>query len=425
MKTLAEEIGPSNRPVEEVARRARTTSAALAMLSTECKNAVLLDLARQIDAGAETVRAANERDLAAAREAGLADAKLRRLALTDAGLKQMSDGLRQVAALPDPVGQVTREYVSPAGLAVRRVRCPLGVILMIYEARPNVTVDAIALCFKAGNACILKGGREARRTNEALAALAGDALAAAGVSRDAVALLSTSDREEIRRMLGLRGWIDLAIPRGGRELIEFVHEHARIPTVQHFQGVCHIFVDESADLARALDVCATAKTSAPAACNAVETILVHERIAAAFVPRLAERLARDGVEVRGDAAVCRLAPSARPAAAGDFGREFLDLVVALAVVRDVDAAIEHIARFGSNHTEAILTESSDHQRRFVERVTSSCVLVNASTRFNDGYQLGLGAEIGISTSKIHAYGVMGLEELTTQRYVVRGDWQTR
>ncbi len=411
--------------IDALARGARTAALTLATCATSVKNACLLDLAQRIETHASRVALSNRADLDAARAAGLPEAKLKRLTLSDAALAQMIGGIRQVVALPDPVGQVVKHYSVPSGLQVRKVRAPLGVILMIYEARPNVTVDAFALCFKAGNACILKGGREAANCNQLLAEMARDSLAAHGLTRDAITLITSSDREQLKHLLTLDAWIDLVIPRGGSELIRFVHEHARIPTVQHYMGVCHIFVDESADLSRAIDVCVTAKTSAPAACNAVETILVHERCAAEFVPRLVERLRSEAVEVRGGEEIRALAADVVVARDGDFGQEFLDLIVAVRTVPDVDAAIEHIRRFGSNHTETILTASSENARRFVERVQSSCTLVNASTRFNDGFQLGLGAEIGISTSRIHAYGPMGLEELTTQRYVVHGDYQTR
>jgi glutamate-5-semialdehyde dehydrogenase len=410
---------------ESVARAARQAATAIATTPTAAKNACLADLAARLAAAAERIASANAADLAAARAAGQTDAKLRRLTLTPAAIAQMAAGVRQIAALPDPVGQVTRDYTVPSGLRVRKVRCPLGVILMIYEARPNVTIDAFALCFKAGNACILKGGHEAARSNAALLDLIHESLAAHALPAAAAHLLTTSDRDQIKELLKLEQYIDLVIPRGGTELIRFVHEHARIPTVQHFQGVCHIFVDETADLAQALSVCTTAKTSAPATCNAVEAILVHQAVAPTFVPQLVQGYASAGVEVRGDEHVCALAPQARPAAEADWGREFLDLIVAVRVVPDLEAAVAHIHRYGSNHTEAILSRDPARQREFTERVQSSCVLVNASTRFNDGFQLGLGAEIGISTSKIHAYGPMGLEELTAQRYVVYGAGQTR
>jgi glutamate-5-semialdehyde dehydrogenase len=410
---------------ESVARAAQQAAAAIATTPTAVKNACLADLAARLEAAAERIASANAADLAAARAAGQTDAKLRRLTLTPAAIAQMAAGVRQIAALPDPVGQVTRDYTVPSGLRVRKVRCPLGVILMIYEARPNVTIDAFALCFKAGNACILKGGHEAARSNAALLDLIHESLAAHALPAAAAHLLTTSDRDQIKELLKLEQYIDLVIPRGGTELIRFVHEHARIPTVQHFQGVCHIFVDETADLAQALSVCTTAKTSAPATCNAVEAVLVHQAVALTFVPQLVQGYASAGVEVRGDEHVCALAPQARPAAEADWGREFLDLIVAVRVVPDLEAAVAHIHRYGSNHTEAILSRDPARQREFTERVQSSCVLVNASPRFNDGFQLGLGAEIGISTSKIHAYGPMGLEELTAQRYVVYGAGQTR
>jgi glutamate-5-semialdehyde dehydrogenase len=396
-----------------------------ASLATETKNACLIDLAQRLDRNAESLIAANELDMNAARTAGLGQAKLRRLSLTPGLIAQMAEGLRQVAALDDPVGRVTCEYQAASGLSVRKVRCPLGVIMMIYEARPNVTIDAFALCFKSGNASILKGGSEAVRSNEVLVRLTAESLTSHGVPPDVVTLITTSDRDSIKTLLQLHEYIDLVIPRGATDLIHFVHEHSRIPMVQHFQGVCHIFVDQTADIAQALDICVTAKTSAPAACNAAECILVHQAIAPTFIPALVQRMHEARVEVRGDAGVCKLASGVTAAQDDDWGREFLDLIVAVKLVPDTAAAIEHIRRFGSNHTEAILTQDESNARQFVEQVQSSCVLVNASTRFNDGFQLGLGAEIGISTSKLHAYGPMGLAELTTQRYVVYGSGQTR
>jgi glutamate-5-semialdehyde dehydrogenase len=403
----------------------RRAASALAVLPTDLKNDCLRRLADSIDGEASAVLSANVVDLERAAANGLSSAKIARLRLTLDSVRQMADGVRKVTDLPDPVGRITQSYRTDSGLEVRKLRCSIGVILMIYEARPNVTVDAFTLCFKSGNACLLKGGREAENSTRVLAELAERALVSCGLPSRAISLLTDLDRDSLRNLLKRREAIDLVIPRGGRELIEFVHEHSRIPTIQHFQGVCHIFVDRSADLDRSLDVCVTAKTSAPAACNAVETILIHQDVAATFAPRLVDRFVREGAEVRGDEAVVRFAPSAVPAGPDDWGREYLDLIVAVRVVVDLDAAIDHIQRHGSNHTEAILTRDEESARRFLERVSSSCTLVNASTRFNDGFQLGLGAEIGISTSKIHAYGPMGLEELTTQRYVVRGEYQTR
>ncbi|MCP4251184.1 MAG: glutamate-5-semialdehyde dehydrogenase [bacterium] len=414
-----------NDTVLELAKNAKAAAQHLATVPTETKNGVLRLLADRIDDSRAAIGAANEQDLAAARSAGLPEAKLRRLTLTPEGIGQMAAGLRQIAELDDPVGQVTKAYTVPSGLRVSKVRVPLGVVMMIYEARPNVTIDAFALCFKAGNACILKGGKEALHANKMLAGLARAALEHHGLSGDALGLLTTSDRDEIKRLLALHEQIDLVIPRGGTELIRFVHEHSRIPTVQHFQGVCHIFVDAAADAEQALEICTTAKTSAPATCNAVEAILVHADLAETFIPDLVARCIELGVEVRGDETVCRLAAQAVAASDTDWGHEFLDLIVAVKIVAGLDEAIAHIARYGSNHTDAIVTTDPDHAEAFCKGVHSSCVLVNASTRFNDGYQLGLGAEIGISTSRIHAYGPMGLEGLTIERFVVRGNGQAR
>lgn len=412
----------------------------LATLGTAVKDRVLSELAARIGVESARILAANAEDVAVARGAGVSAAKVQRLALSAGDLQQLRDRLGVIVSLPDPVGVVTRETTVKTGAAaggsgslrVRRVRAPLGVIAMIYEARPAVTIDALALCLKAGNACILKGGKEADRTNAVLAEIARGVLVENGVPAAALMQITAGTREELRELLTLKDDIDLVIPRGGRELIEFVCGNSLIPTVQHFQGVCHIYVDRAADLERALDVCVTAKTSAPATCNAAECILVDRAVAAAFVPALVARLVVAGVEVRGTAEVLALSPvdaaKVKLAAADDFGREFLDLVVAVAVVEGVEGAIGHIARYGSNHTEAILTRDTGPggaAERFVSAVASSCVVVNASTRFNDGFQLGLGAEIGISTSRVHAYGPMGLEELTTQRWVVEGSGQVR
>ncbi|HRX83506.1 MAG TPA: glutamate-5-semialdehyde dehydrogenase [Phycisphaerae bacterium] len=411
--------------IETKARAARAAANRLASVDTATKNQVLRDLAAALATRRDEVFAANRADMDAARAAGLPGPKLRRLEITPQGLDQMIAGLRQVADLPDPVGAVVKEYTTPSGLAVRKVRVPLGVIAMIYEARPNVTIDAFALCFKAGNACFLKGGREAAHSNALLADAARAVLHDHHLPEAAVEVITSSDRDEMRHLLTLSEYIDLVIPRGGTELIRFVHEHARMPMVQHFHGVCHVYVDEFADRDKALAICVTGKTSAPATCNATECVLVHQACAADLIPELVQRYTTAGVEVRGDDAVRKLAPEAHAAADDDWGHEFLDMIVALKVVPDADAAIAHIQRYGSNHTDAIISENPDRQARFIAGVGSSCVLTNASTRFNDGFQLGLGAEIGISTSKIHAYGPMGLEELTTQRYVVTGSGQTR
>jgi glutamate-5-semialdehyde dehydrogenase len=414
--------------VRLAARAAKVASRRLATLETARKNSVLHGLADAIERERAHVLAANVRDMQAGTSAGLSGPKLQRLALSEKSLGQLAAGLRQVAQLPDPVGQVTKDTRVESGLRVRKLRAPLGVIAMIYEARPGVTVDAFALCLKAGNACVLRGGKEAQHTNAALTELAHAALEAADVPRDALVNMSGTSREALETLLTLTGEIDLVIPRGGVDLIRFVHERSRIPTIQHFQGVCHIFVDESAEVERAVKVCVSAKTSAPATCNALECVLVHKNAADAVVPRLVDAYRAAGVEVRGSPLVQALAQDVRPATPEDFGKEFLDLVVAMRVVQGIEEAIEHIATYGSSHTDAILTgdlSAGGSAERFVREVGSSCVLVNASTRFNDGFQLGLGAEIGISTSRIHAYGPMGLEELTTQRWVVEGEGQVR
>lgn len=412
--------------IPEAARAAKVASAAVAQLDTATKNALLLDLAAAVTAHETDLLAANAQDLQAARAGGLPAPKLARLTLTPASLAQLAAGLAQVAALPDPVGRVTRDDVVASGMRVRKVRAPLGVVAMIYEARPAVTLDAFALCFKAGNACVLKGGREASRSNVAMARLAHACLGARSLPLAALTLVATPARDDLLLLLRQSASIDLVIPRGGHELIRLVAEHSRIPTVQHYQGVCHVYVDAAADTATALRICVTAKTSAPATCNAAECVLVHRAVADRFVPELARAMHAAGVRVRADARAHALAPAhSTPAAEGDFGREFLDLIVALAVVDDLDAAVAHIERHGSLHTEAIVTADERAAEEFTRRVQASCVLVNASTRMNDGFQLGLGAEIGISTSKIHAFGPMGLEELTTQRYVCTGTGQTR
>jgi len=413
------------RNIEDAARSAREASRTLAALSTDAKDALLLTLAESVERETPSLVEANRRDLARAEEAGLPDAKKKRLVMDERVLGRMVAGLRDVAALPDPVGRITSESRRPNGLLVRRVRCPIGVIAMIYEARPAVTIDAFALCFKSGNAAILKGGKEADESNAALAGLARRCLRAHDLPEDALVQMTASTREDLKAILALDDAIDLVIPRGGEPLIRFVAEHSSIPTVQHYHGVCHLYVHESADLDQALELVMSAKTSGPATCNALECVLIDAPIADRFIPAVAERCEKEGVELRGDQRVCDAAASATPATADDFGREFLDLILAARVVEGIDEAIAHIARYASRHTDAIAAASPDAIDRFTRDVQSSCVLVNASTRFNDGFELGLGAEIGISTQRVHAFGPMGLEELTVQRFVVEGQGQTR
>jgi len=416
-------------PIVHAASRARAASRVIATLSTGRKNALLLDLSERLTVARDAILQANQRDLDDAALAGLAPAKLARLRLTQDSIAQLIDSVRSIVALPDPVGQITRETSVASGMLVRRVRAPLGVICMIYEARPGVTIDAFSLCFKAGNACILKGGKEARHSNSILANIVRDALDAHAIDHAALTSISDITRDDLDQLLQQDRFIDLVIPRGGHELIRYVARTSRIPTVQHYQGVNHAFIDAAADVDLAVNICVTGKASAPATCNALECVLVHRDIASIAVPRLVEQFINACVEVRADEASIALAgplaPRLKPAAPEDFGREFLELIVALRVVDSLDDAIDHIHRYGSNHSETIITRDAHASEEFTRRVQSSCVLVNASTRMNDGFQLGLGAEIGISTSKIHAYGPMGLEELTTTRFVALGNGQTR
>ena len=373
---------------------------------------------------APEILAANAEDVAEARAAAIGDAMIDRLVLDVPRVRAMADGVREIAALDDPVGEVVGMRRRPNGLLAGQVRVPLGVIAMIYESRPNVTVDAAALCLKSGNAVLLRGGKEARRSNAALGVIVRDALARTGLPEDAVQIVPPLDREATKTLLGMSGVIDLLIPRGGEGLIRFVAEHARVPVVQHYQGVCHLYVDEDADGDMALALVDNGKMSRPGVCNALECLLVHQSEAARFVPRLAALCDR-GLEVRGCDRTCALLDRALRAQDDDYGKEFLAHILAVRVVDDFDQALAHIARYGSNHSEAICTRSYERAQRFLREVDASCVLVNASTRFNDGSMLGLGAEVGISTSKLHAYGPMGLASLTTLKWIVEGSGQVR
>jgi glutamate-5-semialdehyde dehydrogenase len=406
--------------VRRAAEAARDAAQHVATLSIQQKNDYLRDLAGALVAAEGDILRANATDIARAEEDGLSTPKLKRLGITADSLEQMAGGLQQVAELDDPVAQVTRDQTLDNGLRVTRVRCPLGVVMMIYESRPNVTIDAFSLCFKSGNACILKGGKEAQDSNEALAKVIHATLRQHGLPEGALVLVGSGGREAVAELLTFNDCIDLVIPRGGETLIRYVSENSSIPTVQHFHGICHVYVDAEADIERALKIAITGKTSAPATCNATEAVLVHESLAVTFLPDLVAGYEGEGVEVRGDQAVQAIVPDVTPATSADWGHEFLDMIVAVKVVSDMDAAIDHIRRFGSDHTDAIVTENAETAAEFTQRVQSSCTLVNASTRFNDGFQLGMGAEIGISTSRVHAYGPMGLEELTSQRFVVEG-----
>ncbi|QCQ21662.1 glutamate-5-semialdehyde dehydrogenase [Desulfoglaeba alkanexedens] len=411
--------------VRTMGKRAKEAAHEMAKAGDAVKRDFLEGTAKRLESERRRIAEANDRDIESGREKGLPDPKLDRLRLSDKVLNEMMEGLREVALLPDPVGRVTSMWTRPNGLRVGRMRIPLGVVGIIYESRPNVTVDAAALCIKAGNAVILRGGSEAFHSNQCLAAILRESLRAAGLPEAAIQVMETTEREAVLEMLQLEDCIDVMIPRGGEELIRFVAANARMPVLKHYKGVCHIYVDEDADPDMAEALCINAKVQRPAVCNAMETLLVHQRIAPEFLPRMAEAFRRRGVELRGCPETCRIVPECRRAEEEDWSAEYLDLILAVRVVPDMDAAIAHIARYGSNHTEAIVTRNYERAHRFVQEVQSSLVMVNASTRFNDGYQLGLGAEIGISTSRLHAFGPMGVEELTTTKFVAFGNGQVR
>jgi glutamate-5-semialdehyde dehydrogenase len=412
----------------DVCRRARVAARRLAPEGRAIKDAVLVDLSASLRAeaarGVESdVLRANANDLAQARAAGVDAALIDRLSLDPGRLIGMADAVDTIAKLDDPVGAVIGMTRRPNGLLIGRVRIPLGVIAMIYESRPNVTVDAAALALKSGNAVLLRGGKEAARSNAALGKLVRDSLAKVGLREDAVQILPSGPREEIAALVQLAGKIDLVIPRGGAGLIQFVTEHARVPVIQHYQGVCHLYVDNGADLEMAERLIENSKARV-SVCNALECLLVHEDVARALLPRLS-RLVSAGLELRGDEATRKHLPAAKAAEPGDYGREFLANILAVRVVGSFEEALDHIATYGSNHTEAICTRDYARSQRFLREVDASCVLVNASTRFNDGGELGLGAEMGISTTKLHAYGPMGVEHLTTMKWIAYGDGQVR
>jgi glutamate-5-semialdehyde dehydrogenase len=411
--------------VQEMGKRARLASNRMGRAGCLTKRDALERMAALLDQERPQIAAANARDLQAATERGLSGAKLDRLRLSDKVLSEMLAGLREVALLPDPIGEITRMWVRPNGLRVGRMRIPLGVIGIVYESRPNVTVDAAALCIKAGNAVMLRGGSEAIHSNLCLAEVLRTALKACDLPPDAVQLIPTAEREAVLEMLKLEDCIDVMIPRGGEELIRFVAEHARMPVLKHYKGVCHTYVDAEADLEMAVTLCLNAKVQRPGVCNAMETLLVHRDVAAEFVPKVAAALRSACVELRGCDRTRALLPDCLSATEDDWYAEYLDLILAVRIVDDMDAAIDHISTYGSQHTEAIVTSNFQRAHRFLQEVQSSLVLVNASTRFNDGFQLGLGAEIGISTSRLHAFGPMGVEELTGTKFIALGDGQVR
>ena len=411
--------------IKTLALQCRDAATAIASLPTQAKNALLRAMADALLADEAVILAANARDIEAAAAKGIGSAMLDRLRLDTARVQGIAAAVREVAELPDPVGQVTRAYDRPNGIHVERVRVPLGVIAMIYEARPNVTADAAALCLKAGNAVILRGGSEAIHSNTAIAASLKRALRDAGLPEAVLTLVEDLRRETILELIQLSDIIDLVIPRGGEGLIRFVAEHARVPVIKHYKGVCHQYVDAGADEDLALALLVDGKVSRPSACNALETLLVHRDIAPSFLPKAAVALRARGVDLRVDEAGRAWIPDAAAATEEDFAAEFLDLVLAIGVVDDLDAAIAHIRRHTSDHTEVIVTRDPAHADAFVHALRSAVVMVNASSRFSDGGELGLGAEIGISTTRLHSYGPMGLEALTVERFVVRGEGQVR
>jgi glutamate-5-semialdehyde dehydrogenase len=411
--------------VVEMAKASRTAAKKLARCSSGEKNQALKIIAEKLIQSSEQILEANTQDVKKARENGLSSAMIDRLTITKQVLSAMADGLNEVAGLEDPVGSMDQTWIRPNGLSVSRMRIPLGVIGIIYESRPNVTIDAAGLCIKSGNAVILRGGSEALHSNQALAEVAAMGLAEAGLPQEAVALVPVRDRQAVNVLLQQDEYVDLIIPRGGESLIRFVAENSKIPVLKHYKGVCHVYVDATVDVQMALEICFNAKVQRPGVCNAMETLLVHQDAAEAFLPSMAARFSEAGVEIRGCELTRQLLPDVVAATQQDWPAEYLDLILAVKIVKSMDEALDHIAAYGSGHTEAIVTTDYGRARRFLREADSSVVLVNASTRFNDGGQLGLGAEMGISTSKLHAFGPMGIRELTTTKFVVMGNGQVR
>ena len=415
------------RLIRRLAEQAREASIVLSRTSTAVKNRALLAMAKSLEKGEREILHANARDLAAAKKQGMSDALTDRLILSPKRIDEMAQGLRQVATLADPVGQVIGRWTGAQGLKIAKVRVPIGVIGIIYEARPNVTADCAGLCIKAGNSVILRGGSEAIRSNRAIVQRLVKAALRAGLPRAAVTFVETTDRRAVDLLLTQVGRVDVVIPRGGEGLIRQVVAKAKVPVIKQYKGICHTFVDEGADVKMAQEICYNAKVQRPGVCNAMETLLVHRKVAPTFLPAMARGYLQAGVELRGDAQTRRILKGypVKPAVEKDWGTEYLDLILSVKVVGSLREAIQHIQRYGSGHSDAIVTRSKTHAEEFLKRVDSACVYVNASTRFTDGGQFGLGAEIGISTDKIHARGPMGLTELTTYKYVVTGHGQVR
>ena len=411
--------------VLKIAKDALAASRELAKLSSRKKNIILEAMANELDAQRAFIQTENEKDLTDGKEKGLSDALLDRLDLNDTRIDGMIKGLRDVAVLNDPVGDEISIWNRPNGLEIKKIRVPIGVIGIIFESRPNVTCDAAALCFKTANAVILRGGKEALHTNLAIAKAMQTGGMQAGMPEHAIQLIPTTDREAVKVMCQMTDYLDLIIPRGGEGLIRAVTEMAHVPVIKHYKGVCHTYIDASADLEMAWEIAENAKCHRPGVCNAMETLLMHKDIASSFLPKMGEIYATRGVEMRGDEIVCKHIPSAKSATEADWYEEYLDLILSIRVVDDADAAIAHINQYGSGHSDAIVTQDEKAEKTFLAEVDSSSVYVNASTRFTDGAEFGMGAEIGISTDKLHARGPMGLEELTTYKYVITGKGQVR
>jgi glutamate-5-semialdehyde dehydrogenase len=426
-KAEVSEVPPQSIPeyVGELVDQAKNAATKLAALSSAVKNQALLAMADALEEQSTAVLAANDQDVEAFGTVPGKRAMADRLRLTPARISDMAAGIREVARLPDPLGEMPKMWTRPNGMRVGRVRVPIGVIGIIYESRPNVTADSASLCLKSGNACVLRGGSEAIHSNTAIARVLSEAAEKTGIPAGAISFVTRPDRDLVPVLLKQDKHIDLIIPRGGESLMRIVTEHASIPVIKHDAGVCHVYVDDDADPAMAEQITLNAKVQRPSTCNAAETLLVHQGIARTWLAGFLEKLAASNVEVRGCQKTCQLSTVAKPASDEDFGKEFLDLVLAVKVVKNIDEALAHISRYGSRHTEAIITDDYPKAMRFLREVDASAVLVNASTRLNDGYQFGLGAEIGISTSRIHARGPMGLEELTCSKFIVLGSGQVR
>ncbi|MDO8961477.1 MAG: glutamate-5-semialdehyde dehydrogenase [Methylophilus sp.] len=411
--------------MQELGQQARHASRAMAKADTNAKNQALLMIAEAIKREAKALLTANQQDLAAAKASGMDDAMLDRLTLTEKSIANMAEGLTQIASLPDPIGEMSDFKYRPSGIQIGKMRVPLGVIGIIYEARPNVTVDAAGLCIKSGNACILRGGSEAIHCNQALAKLVHEGLEKAGLPKNAVLVVETTDRAAVGELITMKAFVDVIVPRGGKGLIERISNEARIPVIKHLDGNCHVYVDDDADMDKALRILENSKTQRLGTCNTAESLLVARSIANTALPRLAEMLISKGIEIRGCEETCALINVAKPATEEDFYTEYLAAIISCKVVGDVDEAVAHINEHSSQHTEAIVTENYTKARQFLREVDSSSVMVNASTRFADGFEYGLGAEIGISTDKLHARGPVGLEGLTSLKYIVLGNGEVR